>query len=252
MTTRLLIDNSNTRTKFIRADGAKLCGDVRSLPTSSLSPSAVQDLLRGWEYDAAVICSVVPDAVKILRAALSCPSFEISASFPTSLGKQLLRYYPHPETLGADRLANAAAVAAHTPLPCIAADLGTACTFDAIDLRDGSPALIGGAITPGLQAFASALSSTTAQLPSIPLPNSLLASLQPLMATNTREAILAGCVHGFRGMTEGILRDFGELFGSPPAIVLTGGDAPLCASLPFPSIEIDNLLTFKGMLRLIL
>ena len=113
MTTRLLIDNSNTRTKFIRADGAKLCGDVRSLPTSSLSPSAVQDLLRGWEYDAAVICSVVPDAVKILRAALSCPSFEISASFPTSLGKQLLRYYPHPETLGADRLANAAAVAAH-------------------------------------------------------------------------------------------------------------------------------------------
>ncbi len=252
MTTRLLIDNSNTRTKFALAHNSELCGNVRILRTNDLSAPAIQNLLHDWEYDTAVVCSVVPEAMPIFRSTFSCPTCEISAQFPTEFGKKLLRYYSHPETLGADRLANAAAVAAYAPLPCIAADLGTACTFDAVILREGTPALIGGVIAPGLRALTTALPTTTAQLPSIPLPNSTFAAFPNIFATDTRQAMLSGCILGFRGMVDGILRSFGEQLNCSPAIILSGGDASLCASLPHPAISIDKLLTFKGMLRLIL
>ncbi len=52
-------------------------------------------------------------------------------------------------------------------------------------------------------------------------------------------------------MVEGILRSLAESFEIFPRIILTGGDAPLCASLHLPNVTIDNMLTFKGMLKLI-
>ncbi len=248
MITRLLIDNSNSRTKFTLAHDTELLGDIRSLPTSALSPGAVGDLLCDWEYDEALLCSVVPTAARILHSAISRPIREISSNTVSPLCKQLLRFYPNKDTLGADRLANAAGLALSS-LPCIAADLGTACTFDAVVLRDGFPALLGGVIAPGLRAFTSSLSTATAQLPSIPLPGPS-AKIPDTIPTDTRQAILSGCIVGFRGMVEGILRDLCKQLDFLPTIVLTGGDAPFCSSLPFPNLIKDNYLTFKGILRL--
>ncbi len=248
MTKRLLIDNSNTRTKFTLACDAELCGDVRSFPTSSLSAQTVANLLRGWEYDEAVLCSVVPAAAQTLRSGFSCPFREISPRALCPLGEKLLRFYPHKDTLGADRLANAAGVD-FSSLPCIAADLGTACTFDVIVLREGYPALLGGVIAPGLHAAAAALSSATAQLPFIHLRGSST-KFPALIATDTRQAVLSGCIHGFLGMVEGILQRLCKQLNSPPNIVVTGGDATFCTSLSLPGIKIDKYLTFRGILKL--
>ena len=68
--------------------------------------------------------------------------------------------------IGADRLANAAAVAKLYGYPAIVVDFGTAVTFDIISARG---AYIGGAIAPGLEAMTNFLYQRTALLPRLSL-----------------------------------------------------------------------------------
>ena len=74
--------------------------------------------------------------------------------------------YPKPESIGADRLANAAAVAELYGWPAIVVDFGTAATFDVV--TEGRR-YIGGVIAPGLEAMTSFLYERTALLPRLSL-----------------------------------------------------------------------------------
>ena len=74
--------------------------------------------------------------------------------------------YPEPRSIGADRLANAAAVAQLYGYPAIVVDFGTAVTFDIVS-ADG--AYIGGVIAPGLEAMTNFLYQRTALLPKLTL-----------------------------------------------------------------------------------
>ena len=58
--------------------------------------------------------------------------------------------YPKPKSIGADRLANAAAVTALYGYPAIVVDFGTAVTFDIVS---ACRTYIGGVIAPGLEAM---------------------------------------------------------------------------------------------------
>ena len=66
-----------------------------------------------------------------------------------------------PRAVGADRIVNALAAYELFGGPIIAVDFGTATTFDCVD---ASGAYVGGAIAPGLQISAEALTSRTARL----------------------------------------------------------------------------------------
>lgn len=240
----LLIDNSNTRTKFAFACNGLLHAAVDVLPTAELSPDAVRRLLDGRSPRRAIVCSVVPRAAAILASALPCPVQSVTADACA----ELLRCYPGRATLGADRIANAAAVAAAgLALPCIAVDLGTACTFDVVDHRDGAPRFVGGAIAPGLQAMAASLSGCTALLPATDTRD--LPACPPIGAT-TRDALRSGLLYGYTGMLRGIAHRLAAALDSPPSFVITGGDALLWPTdLPF-AYTIDKSLTFKGMLSI--
>ena len=112
----LLVDNSNTRTKFMRARGEELLPGLKMLPTAELTPEKLRLLLQDWSYGRAVVCSVVPAARQAIAEGVEAPVELMGAD--SSLNIQL--DYPEPETLGADRIANAAAAAARCPLPCVA------------------------------------------------------------------------------------------------------------------------------------
>lgn len=241
----LLIDNSNTRTKFALAEAGQLLPERRTLPTADITPHTVQCVLEGWVYSRAIICSVAPQAAAVLRSCLGCPTQEISAA----CCPDLVRGYPAPDTLGADRLANAAAAAAHYPLPCVAVDLGTACTFDAVVMEDGRPRFLGGIIAPGLPSLSAALAGSTALLPAT--DTTPLRTEQPSpVGTCTQAALQAGLYYGFPGMVQGILQALHHALPQPPCIVLTGGDARL-PSLSGVKIDfVDNSLTLKGILAL--
>ena len=94
----LLVDNSNTRTKYAlsSADG-ELCAPVRCLPTSQISPQRVRETLAGWSFGQVVLCSVVPTAAAVLSS--------IFAEWPLHCIShtdcpQLLRLYKNPACEG--------------------------------------------------------------------------------------------------------------------------------------------------------
>jgi type III pantothenate kinase len=149
--------------------------------------------------------------------------------------------YPKPKSIGADRLANAAAVTALYGYPAIVVDFGTAVTFDIVSDRR---TYIGGVIAPGLEAMTRFLYQRTALLPKLSLKEPRHA-----IGKSTIEAMLSGAVFGYRGLVREILaRIRAEQFPRKKVyIVATGGYARLIAGqLP----EIDAVrphLTLEGL-----
>ena len=243
----LLVDNSNTRTKFALLRHGESCPSrVRSCATADISADTLRRTLAGWAYARAVVCSVAPAAAELLRAHLGCAVESLSAAHCP----HLLRGYAAPHTLGADRIANAAAVAACYPLPCVAVDLGTACTFDLVVAEPEGPRFLGGAIAPGLHTAAAALAEKTAKLPLLS-PAELRTEPTPgACAQGTQQALLAGLCFGFCGMVRGVLAEMSRPLAQPPCVVLTGGDADLLADQLEGDVYVDNLLTIKGIISL--
>ena len=120
-------------------------------------------------------------------------------------------------TLGADRVANAEALAAFYPLPGIVLDCGTAITMELVD-KDGI--FRGGAIAPGRSLMRRSLFSGTAQLPDIPLSRNIPADI----GAGTRNTIAFGVDCGCIGMVKEYIRVAREKHNIR-TIVLTGGDA---------------------------
>jgi type III pantothenate kinase len=148
--------------------------------------------------------------------------------------------YPKPRQIGADRLANASGLAHLYGVPGVVVDFGTAVTFDIVnDHRE----YIGGVIAPGLAAMTTYLHERTAQLPAIELrePRSVIGK-------NTVEAMLAGAVHGYRGLIREILAEIKHELRAPRLrVVATGGYAELIARR-LPEIqEVNQLLTLEGL-----
>lgn len=233
----LLIDNSNTRTKFALGDATGLLEWRGVLNTTSISPETLHELLDGVNFDAAMICSVVPAKAEILGNWFEsrCPVHFLNHESPLGMGID----YPNPAQIGADRLANAAGILTRHRVPAVIIDFGTAVTFDVIST---APAYCGGVIAPGLGAMSGYLPQKTALLPEIEL-------IEPTSAIgkSTVHAMQVGAVFGYRGLVKEIIsRICSELTGDP-AIIATGGDAALIAR-GVPEIHaVDPDITLDGL-----
>src|SRR5438093_6207562 len=149
--------------------------------------------------------------------------------------------YPKPKSIGADRLANAAAVTGLYGFPAIVVDFGTAVTFDIVSDRC---TYIGGVIAPGLEAMTNFLYQRTALLPKLSLKEPRRA-----VGKSTIEAMLSGAVFGYRGLVREILgRIRAEQFPRKKLyIVATGGYAQLIAGR-LPEIGVVRPhLTLEGL-----
>jgi type III pantothenate kinase len=149
--------------------------------------------------------------------------------------------YPKPQSIGADRLANAAAVTALYGFPAIVVDFGTAVTFDIVS---GRRAYIGGVISPGLEAMTNFLYRRTALLPKLSLKEPRRA-----IGKSTIQAMLSGAVFGYRGLVREILTQVrAEQFSHKKVhVVATGGYARLIARR-LPEIDVVHPnLTLEGL-----
>jgi type III pantothenate kinase len=233
----LLIDNSNSFTKFALST-RKEVGPSRKLATRTITPDALKNVLVGWQWETVVLCSVVPEAgERLVEYFDPRPVLRVTAKLKLGVGID----YPKPATIGADRLANAAAAWARFGGPVIVVDFGTAVSFDVVS-AEGK--YVGGVIAPGLEAMTHYLHTRTALLPEISL-------IEPPSAIgkNTKHAMLSGAVHGYRGLVREILREVGDEMAKPRklAVVATGGYAELIAAkLPeirkvVPELTLDGL-----------
>lgn len=149
---------------------------------------------------------------------------------------------PDPSSLGADRIADAVAVAAMYELPAIVVDLGTATTFDVI-LR--GPRYVGGVIAPGVLTSAEELFRRAARLAKVEL------HLPPrVVGRTTEQSIQSGVLYGAAGQIDGIVGRIRHELGIRGTVVATGGLAgalaPICRTLS----RVEPGLTLHG-LRLI-
>jgi type III pantothenate kinase len=233
----LLVDISNSYTKLAFATRERLAKPIR-YPTNDLTVALLRRILRGRSAETIVVSSVVPQKNKVIVAAAR-PSRLLFLGPQLDLGVGI--DYPAPRSIGADRLANAAAVAQLYGYPAIVVDFGTAVTFDVVSARGD---YVGGVIAPGLEAMTSFLYDRTALLPKLSLREPVRA-----IGKTTREAMMSGAVFGYRGLVREILIRIGlENFPrSKPRIIATGGYAQLIARR-LPEIEaVHPNLTLEGL-----
>jgi type III pantothenate kinase len=111
------------------------------------------------------------------------------------------------------------------------ATCGTATTIDAISAQGD---FLGGMILPGLKLMAASLARDTAQLPQA-APG---ASVPPLFADNTNDAIVSGCVSAQAGAIERAVAAH-----KAQACIVSGGAAPYIApALNVPHRMADNIV----------
>lgn len=233
----LLVDISNSYTKLAFATKRKIGKPTRH-PTEELTVAVLRRILHSRSVETVVVSSVVPRKNKAVTEAAG-PARLLFLSPKLDLGVGI--DYPAPRSIGADRLANAAAVAQLYGYPAIVVDFGTAVTFDVVSAGGN---YVGGVIAPGLEAMTSFLYDRTALLPKLTLREPMRA-----IGKTTREAMMSGAVFGYRGLVrEILLRVTREKFPRrKPKIVATGGYAQLIAR-KLPEIEaVHPNLTLEGL-----
>jgi len=231
----LLIDVGNGRTKLGLSIRDALL-DRRDLPSRGVTPEAIHEAVKGWNFTRAVIASVVPAVVPVWREVFPT-LLELRHDTPLGIGIR----YPKPESIGQDRLANAVALAHLHGAPGIVIDFGTAVTFD---ILSADKHYIGGVIAPGLRLMTDYLHERTALLPQVELcePPSAI-------GTSTVGAIQAGAAIGYRGMIRGILEALKKELpdGANAHVVATGGDAEWIMAGLNEKIPVDPDLTLHGL-----
>lgn len=244
----LTLDQGNSCLKIGAFLGDKLQGTrrldldaMRPAPDSAcLLESCARELgVEPGSVTRVVLSSVVPAKTNHLIAACSQAFAGTPLVVDCTLNTGLDIAYEHPETLGADRLANAVATRARCSGFAICVDLGTAINLDVVSDKG---AYLGGVIAPGMQLSVDALCRGAARLPRVPLrvPSSVV-------ATNTLAALQSGALFGFAGLIAGLIEGIEEELGVRCTVVATGGQAALIHPI-LP--RIDQLvpeLTLEGL-----
>lgn len=190
----------------------------------------------------AVIGSVVP-AVTSRWVSVIKKRYGVKALIVSHQVKLLVPItYPEPETIGADRIANACGAADRYGVPVVVADFGTALTFDVVSAKQG---YVGGVITPGLPLMFDYLAEKTALLPHVkPGPT------RHTVGKSTVEAIQIGAHWGYMGMVREILARVRKKYGDEMKVCATGGYASWVLRGLDGEFVVDKDLTLYGLGRI--
>jgi type III pantothenate kinase len=147
--------------------------------------------------------------------------------------------YSTPETLGIDRLCNAAALSKKEGRSAkLSVDIGTCIKFDFLS---GDNHYLGGSISPGLKMRFLALHQQTANLPLIEQHQR-----PKLIGQTTSESMQSGVQHGMMAEIFGMIAMYEEQFPDL-SVYFTGGDLQ---NFDFPqksNIFVDENLTLIGI-----
>ncbi|MBW1712626.1 MAG: type III pantothenate kinase [Deltaproteobacteria bacterium] len=247
----LALDVGNTETAFGLHDGQAWLGQWRVMTEKGATADqwalTIDSLLRldGWrlrEIEEMALASGVPQVTATLsamaRKRLGRPPMVVSADLA---GMEI--GYLAPQTLGADRIANAVAAWDFYRSAVLVVDFGTATNFEYVN-PEGK--FEGGLIAPGLKVTGEALTKRTAQLPQV----DVFKSAPKLIATDTVGGLTAGLYYGYLGLIRALIKGLKAEAGTDPKVMATGGLAPVFAEkIDFD--RVDPRLTLEGV-RLIL
>ncbi len=238
----ILVDVGNTRCSVAVTNGRRIRRLGAVLTREATFATVALVLKKAADrnvFAGAVLCSVVPAVHAIWMKALAAVSRTPPMLVTNKLDFGIAIRYPRPETIGADRLVNAAAAAARFGTPVVALDFGTALTCDVVS-REG--AFVGGIIAPGLRLLTDYLHERTALLPEVPFEPS-----RRMIGRSTAEAMRIGAWVGYRGLVGELMRGLKRELGRGTRFCATGGDVSVLAAMLGPTCSIIPDLTFDGM-----
>lgn len=244
----LAIDMGNTQTALGLFDADELVRSWRMPTDRTFTADEIHVRLLGYLrmygltlecVDEIAFAGVVPQLTREWRAfAQRIAARSIAVGGDTAAVTCI--HAPHPEEVGADRIANAVAAEKLYGAPSIVVDFGTATNIDVVD-SDGY--YIGGAIAPGLRISMDALVARAARIASIPLETPPHA-----IGRTTEEAVQSGAMLGTAAMVEGLVGRIRAELGAPEArVIATGGLANIVADSTNVFDVVDGQLTLKGI-----
>lgn len=149
-----------------------------------------------------------------------------------------------PETMGADRLAlAAAAVHFYKGKNNLVIASGSCITYNFINQYDN---FLGGSISPGMDMRFTSMNAYTAKLPLINVATKMAAFNFPLIGYDTRTNMISGVIMGIAAEIDGIIKAYHEKFDNLH-VILTGGNASYFLSHIKSTITADVDLIFKGL-----
>lgn len=207
------IGNTNVKIGFFSNDRLE---EARSIASSKDLKEILLPFLQSKSIEKAFIASVHPETEKVLHNLLEDLNIPVIPFDRVLLSLTL--DVDEPEALGQDRIANAYGALHHFPtFDCVIVDIGTAVTFDFVT-KEGS--YRGGAIYPGIDISAKALSQYTSKLPYVQVlkPESAL-------ARTTETHLQSGLYYGLLGAMERIVAELCLTAPSPSSVkvIATGG-----------------------------
>ena len=203
--------------------------------------SAVDGLCASRRFDGMAYLSVVPQLDRAWRTFAKKAGLRMhqvsSADFEGgAMGIAL--DYPEPETIGADRLADAVAAVDRHGAPVIVCDFGTAFTAAAVT---ADRVWRGGVIAPGFPLMRDYLFERTAKLPRMAIGGKC-----PKIGRSTEEAMRFGALVGYRGMVREIVAEIKRNFKTRFRLVATGGFARWVLRDIGMDFTVDPTLTLHG------
>ncbi|HEY8397150.1 MAG TPA: type III pantothenate kinase [Flavihumibacter sp.] len=229
----LCFDFGNTRQKLAVFRGSELT-ETRLL--ASLDPAEIQTLLEELKPDKTILSSVINHAPELELIMGQHSKFHklshlTRLPFTTPVGK--------PETIGADRLALAAASVNLFPgKNNLAIALGTAITYNFINKHHE---FLGGGISPGMEMRFRSLADYTALLPLVKEDWNF-----PLVGYDTVTNITSGVILGMAKEIDGFIDAYKERYGNFN-VLLTGGNSGYFVPHLKNRIFADQNLIFKGL-----
>lgn len=214
MSQMLLFNIGNTHTQWVFSDiKGNFIGEIESLPSAAWQQDLT--LLPSADSDTQVWAAcVVPAAREVLQANKVYGQLHwINTENAAEAGLDFSQV--DSSTLGADRIANAAALLQYE-LPAANFDCGTAITLEVV-MPGGIFA--GGAIAPGRKLMRCSLAAGTAALPELPIAEAIPTQL----GINTLQALALGIDGGSVGVVRELMRVAQQR--GVRTFVASGGDA---------------------------
>ena len=228
----LVIDQGNTFTKLGWFSSNHL-KSIERISSEDLSNRLIE-VNRNTQLD--VLISSVANGAEgiavILDKVKSCSVLTSSTPLPIGID------YATPETLGADRIANACGSLLYSEHSNkLVIDFGTCVTYTYVE----GNCMKGGAISPGRKMRFRALHEYTASLPLVELNAN-----GNLLGKSTQESITSGVEIAMVREIDGMIDQFCKEFG-PLSVIITGGDNSYFVSRLKSPIFADPELTLKGL-----
>ena len=234
--TTLCLDFGNTRLKAAIFQGDQL---TEELYLNDHHADSIQALLSKYHPAKTILSSVInhDPAIETLFSSQGMfhkLTYQTKLNFSTPVGK--------PSTIGADRLALAAAAVHFYPgHNNLVIGLGSCITYNFINQYH---AFLGGSISPGMDMRFRAMHEHTAKLPLVQADWNY-----PLVGYDTKTNLQSGVINGMAAEIDGIILKYKEKY-SNFNVLLTGGNSAYFASQLKKEIFADHNFLFKGLYAL--